>query len=227
LIIRVESRSVHDYSTGKENAAAHCRLPTNLEVKTLFKSEVGIAQLHSRTRSGNHEFPDRLLRFQKLVPGMYKLACRKWLEQQPWKMDRTRFFWKVVVPKHNCVYQIGSLFSCIQKVFGHKIHRKSPLRSGILFTSPEVTHLNQTFLYISTFRTYSNSVRENKMLAPGVRFSQPCPSAGHRFAVLRSRVDYYRTISSFPLKKKMRWNAWWAGFHWMCTFVSTKPYPTL
>jgi len=53
------------------------------------------------------------------------------------------------------------------------------------------TDLDPTFLYISKPGTYSKFVRKNKMLALGVCFPQPCPSAGCRFAVSRPDLNYY------------------------------------
>ena len=41
LYKRVESRSVHDFGTCKENAAWQCRLPMIFAAKHVFKSEVG------------------------------------------------------------------------------------------------------------------------------------------------------------------------------------------
>jgi len=60
------------------------------------------------------------------------------------------------------------------------------------------TDLDLTFLYISIPRTYIKFVRENKMLALGVCFPQPCSSNGRKFAASRLRFNYYRTIVSFP-----------------------------
>jgi len=64
-------------------------------------------------------------------------------------------------------------------------------------------HLDLTLLYISIRGTYSKLVRGNEMLALGVCFPQPCPSAGRRFAASRSRLDYYQTIGLF-LQKRIR-----------------------
>jgi len=52
---RIGSRSVHEFGTCKENAAAQCRLPTNFSAKHVFETEVGTAQPHSLT-----EFMHRL-----------------------------------------------------------------------------------------------------------------------------------------------------------------------
>ena len=68
------------------------------------------------------------------------------------------------------------------------------------------THLNPTNLYISILGTYSEFVRENEITALGVCFPQPCPSAGRRFAVSRSRLTYYWQFVSFP-QQWIRWNA--------------------
>jgi len=60
------------------------------------------------------------------------------------------------------------------------------------------TDLDPTLVCISILRAYTKFVRENKMLALGVCFPQPCSSACRRFAASRSRLNYYRTIDSFP-----------------------------
>ena len=59
------------------------------------------------------------------------------------------------------------------------------------------TDLDPTLLYVWILEKYSRFERENKMLALGVYFSQPCSRAGRRFAVSRSRLNYYQTIGSF------------------------------
>ena len=65
------------------------------------------------------------------------------------------------------------------------------------------TDLDQTLLFIWILRTYSRFVRKNKMLAHGICFPHPCPSAGRRLAASRSGLDHYL---SFP-KKLIRLNA--------------------
>ena len=52
-----------------------------------------------------------------------------------------------------------------------KIRQNSPMRSGILFLSVPKSHtdLDPTLLYISIRGTYSNLLRESKMLTLGVR----------------------------------------------------------
>jgi len=63
------------------------------------------------------------------------------------------------------------------------------------------TDLDLSLLYILTLGTYSKFTRNNKFLALGVCFLQPCSSAGRRFAASRSRVQNYRQIVSFPQQK--------------------------
>ena len=67
---------------------------------------------------------------------------------------------------------------------------------------------------------------ENKMLALGVCFPQPCSSAGRRFSASRSRFQNYRRIVSFP-QQKVWWNTLWTGFHWESAFVREIPNLTL
>jgi len=87
------------------------------------------------------------------------------------------------------------------------LNRKSPLRSRILFASPEVcTVLDPSFLYILISRTYSRFVRKNKIWTLGVCSLQPCPSTGRKFDVSRAYFDQYWPIFSFP-QKQIRWNA--------------------
>ena len=50
------------------------------------------------------------------------------------------------------------------------------------------TDLDPTLLYNSMLGNYSKFVR---MLALGICLPQPRPSAGHRFAASRSRLNYY------------------------------------
>jgi len=61
--------------------------------------------------------------------------------------------------------------------------------------------LDLGLLYILILRTYSKFARKNNFLALGVCFPQFCSSAGRRFAALRSRVQNYRRIVSFPQQK--------------------------
>jgi len=51
----------------------------------------------------------------------------------------------------------------------------------------------------------ANFAQENKMLALGVCFPQPCSSAGHRFAASRSHwhLHYYQPSCLFPEKQVM------------------------
>jgi len=51
---KVISRSVHDFGTCKENAAAQCRLPTNSAAKHVLKSEVGTVQPHPPCKYQSH-----------------------------------------------------------------------------------------------------------------------------------------------------------------------------
>jgi len=67
------------------------------------------------------------------------------------------------------------------------------------------TDLDLSLFYILTLETYSKFARKNNFLALSVCFPQPCSSAGHRFAVSRSRLQSYGRIVSFA--KKNRWNA--------------------
>ena len=63
------------------------------------------------------------------------------------------------------------------------------------------TDLDLGPFYILILGTYSKFARENNFLALGVCFSQPCSSAGRRFAASRSRLQNYRRIISFPQQK--------------------------
>ena len=105
--------------------------------------------------------------------------------------------------------------------------RKSPLRCGSPNASPEVVHrLDLSLLYILILGTYSKFAQKNNFLSLGVCFLQPCSSAGRMIAVSRSRLQYYWRIVSFP-QQKVRWNAFWTGFHWESAFVREIPNPTL
>jgi len=96
------------------------------------------------------------------------------------------------------------------------------VRSSILLESLEVEiELFSTFLI---FRTHTKFVREKQILALGVCFSQPCSSAGRRFAASRSRLHHYRRIVSFP-QQRIRWNAFSTGFYLEFAFVRV-PNPT-
>ena len=68
------------------------------------------------------------------------------------------------------------------------------------FASPEVVHRPRSDhpLHFLILGTYSKSVWQNKMLALGVCFPQPCSSAGRMFAASRPRLDYLRPIGSLP-----------------------------
>ena len=78
-------------------------------------------------------------------------------------------------------------------------NRKSTLRSGFfLQVLNSYTDLDQTLLYISILKTHAEFVRTNTMIALGVCFSQPCSSAGRRFAVSRSCLNHYGPNRSFP-----------------------------
>jgi len=73
-------------------------------------------------------------------------------------------------------------------VFGRKIRRNSAVRTDILQVPKSCTDLDLTLLYILTLGKF---VQKYKMLALGVCLSQPCPSAGRRFAASRSRLNQY------------------------------------
>jgi len=75
------------------------------------------------------------------------------------------------------------------------------LQGPTLCTDP-----NATVIYILIWRTYCTFVWENKMLALGVCFPQPCSSAGRTFPAYRSRLGYYQPIGSF-LQERIRKNA--------------------
>ena len=92
-------------------------------------------------------------------------------------------------------------------VFGRKICWMSTLRSGILFASPEVMHRprSDTPLYFDIWNMWQ--IRTEKLiLVLGVCLTQPCPSAGRRFATSRSCFKHNWTIHSFA-HKSIRWNA--------------------
>jgi len=57
-------------------------------------------------------------------------------------------------------------------------------------------------LYIWILGKYCRFVRQIKLLAYGVAVSQPCSSAGHRFAASGSCLDYYRPILQIVSIKK-------------------------
>ena len=89
-------------------------------------------------------------------------------------------------------------------------NRNPPLRSSILFPSPEVKYRprSHSALHFDTkiFRTRSKFAWENQVIAPSVWFPQPFSSAGRRFVADWSRLNCYRTIGPFP-QKRIRWNA--------------------
>ena len=87
---------------------------------------------------------------------------------------------------------------------------------------------SSSLLYISTSGTYSKFARKNIFLALGVCFTQPCPSAGRKFAASRSRLQNYQRIVWFQ-RQKIRWNAlsgFQFGFHWESAFGREIPNPT-
>jgi len=88
------------------------------------------------------------------------------------------------------------------------------------------TDLDLSFLYILILGSYSKFARKNNFLALGVCFTQPCSSAGHRFAASRSCLQNHRRIVSFP-QQKFRWNALLTGFHRESAFAREIPNPTL
>jgi len=63
------------------------------------------------------------------------------------------------------------------------------------------TELDLSPLYILISGTHSKFARKINFLALGVCFSQPCSSAVHRFATLRSRLQNYRRIVLCPQQK--------------------------
>ena len=89
----------------------------------------------------------------------------------------------------------------IKNVFDRKICRSHHCSTVFCLQVLEsCTELDLNLLYILISRLYSNFVRENKMLALGVCFPQPCSSAGREFVVDtgRSHLDCLRPISSCP-----------------------------
>jgi len=89
-----------------------------------------------------------------------------------------------------------------KNVFGYKIRRNSPRRSGILFACTEiVTDLDPT-LYTLILKRYGELAHQNKMLGVPQTYS----SAGRMFAASRSRLHYYRRIVLFP-QQRIQWNA--------------------
>jgi len=66
-------------------------------------------------------------------------------------------------------------------------------------------NLDLKLLYILILGTCSKFARKNNFQALGVCFPQPCLSAGRRFAVSRSRLQYYQRIVLFP-QQQFRWN---------------------
>ena len=63
------------------------------------------------------------------------------------------------------------------------------------------TEPDQTFLYISIFKTHITFVWKNSMLVIGVCLPHTYSSAGRRFAASRSRLHHYQRIVSFPQQK--------------------------
>jgi len=118
----------------------------------------------------------------------------------------------------------NSDFSCVETrffIFGSR-HCAAVLQTQV----PKLcTNLDLSLFYILTLGTDSKFARKNNFLALGVFFPQPCSSAGCMFAALRSRLQYYRRIVSFP-KQQIRWNALWTGFHWESAYVREIPNPT-
>jgi len=85
------------------------------------------------------------------------------------------------------------------------LNRKSVLCRHILFASMKsCTDLDPTLLYILILRTHAKCVYKNKMLALGICSSQPCSSAGRRFAASRSCLNYYGPLRLFP-HRQIRW----------------------
>ena len=60
------------------------------------------------------------------------------------------------------------------------------------------TDLDLGLIYILIFETYSKFAWKNNFLSLGVCLPQLCSSAGCMFAELRSRLQNYRRIVSFP-----------------------------
>ena len=56
---KVRSRCVHDFGTGKGNAAAQCQLPTNSAAKHAFALKVSTAQPHSLCKYQSHAHTPR------------------------------------------------------------------------------------------------------------------------------------------------------------------------
>jgi len=110
--------------------------------------------------------------------------------------------------------------------FGRIIFRKPILHSGIVlavkvpkrYTDLDLTVLYRDILILQI--SHRDKFRfvwkiETWMLALGVFFPQPCSSAqvGRVFAASNPRLDYYRHMASFSLKR-IGWNALWAWFRW-------------
>ena len=104
--------------------------------------------------------------------------------------------------------------------------RKSPLCTCSLFanTQKKCTDIDLVLFYILLLGVWSNLPREKKILALGVRFPQPCSSAGHRFAATGPRLHYY-TTNCFASTRWIQWNALYTGFHWESAFVREIPHP--
>ena len=74
--------------------------------------------------------------------------------------------------------------------------------ASVLFSQvpKKCTELDLNILYILTSGIYSKFARKRNFPALCVCFSQPCSSAGRRFATSRSRLQYYQRIVSGRLR---------------------------
>jgi len=103
------------------------------------------------------------------------------LSQVPWREVEGH-----LSPECGCAVPTSNEL-CVQTRF--KIRSRHCADAFSLQVPKSCTDLNPTLLCTLIFRTHTKFVRENKMLALGVCFPQPCSSAGCRFAVSRSRLN--------------------------------------
>ena len=109
--------------------------------------------------------------------------------------------------------------------FARTKHQRSPLRSGSLFARTQKRpDLDLSLLYILILRTYTKFVWKNKMLAVGVCLPQFCSSTGRRFALSKSRLQYYRRIVSFPQKKSIKCVVNWTPLRIRIRWKNTQPH---
>jgi len=125
----------------------------------------------------------------------------------------------------HCAVATSDLNTCLTAA---TLVRSRHRQTAFFWQVPKLcANLAWTLLYVLMWVTHSKLVWNDKRLALGLCFSQPCFSdgQGRMFAAPRSRLNYYEPIGSYA-HKRIRWNALYTGVLWESMIIREIPYNT-